>query len=223
MSDHPTPPAPPKAPEWATAPAPVAYPDALAKMENRVAAIQAGTAPERIWLLEHPPLYTAGTSADTAELIDAERFPVFETGRGGRHTYHGPGQRVAYVMLDLNVRGQDLRAYVKNLEAWMIATLAAFGVTGERRDGRIGIWVASTDEQGRPTEKKIGAIGVRVRRWVTFHGLALNVNPDLSHFEGIVPCGISDYGVTSLHDQGVMVSMDEVDAVLKKTFTEVFG
>ena len=222
MSD-PTAPNIPPAPLWKTAPGPVPYLDALAGMEARVAAIQTGTAPELIWLLEHPPLYTAGTSADAAELIDPGRFPVFETGRGGRHTYHGPGQRVAYVMLDLNRRGPDLRAYVRHLEDWMIRTLAYFGITGERREGRIGIWVAGRDDAGRITEKKIGAIGVRVRRWVTFHGLALNVNPDLGHFEGIVPCGIRDYGVTSLHDQGVNVSMDEVDAVLKETFKDVFG
>jgi len=219
----PTAPNIPPAPLWKTAPGPVPYLDALAGMEARVAAIQTGTAPELIWLLEHPPLYTAGTSADAAELIDPGRFPVFETGRGGRHTYHGPGQRVAYVMLDLNRRGPDLRAYVRHLEDWMIRTLAYFGITGERREGRIGIWVAGRDDAGRITEKKIGAIGVRVRRWVTFHGLALNVNPDLGHFEGIVPCGIRDYGVTSLHDQGVNVSMDEVDAVLKETFKDVFG
>ena len=187
-------------------------------MENRVQAIHGGTATECIWLLEHPPLYTAGTSADASELVAPDRFPVFQTGRGGRHTYHGPGQRVAYAMLDLKRRGADVRAYVHKLEEWTIRTLAAFDVVGERREGRIGIWVIMPDG----SEKKIAAIGVRIRRWVSFHGLAINVNPNLEHYSGIVPCGISDFGVTSLHHLGVHASMAEVDAALKKTFAEVF-
>lgn len=195
------------------------YAPTLAAMEARVAAIAAGHASEAIWLLEHPPLYTAGTSADPAELIDAGRFPVHATGRGGRHTYHGPGQRVAYVMLDLRRRGLDVRRYVAGLEEWMILTLARFGVRGERREGRVGIWVA----RGGGREDKIGAIGVRVRRWVTFHGTALNVEPELGHFAGIVPCGIAEHGVTSLADLGHIVTMPEVDAALMATFGEVFG
>lgn len=205
--------------EWKTSDAPVDYPTALAFMEDRVAAIADGTAGECVWLLEHPPLYTAGTSADPADLLDGGRFPVFETGRGGQYTYHGPGQRVAYAMLDLRRRGKDVRAYVRNLEEWMIRTLAAFGVAGERREGRVGIWVAMADG----SEAKIGAIGVRVRRWVAFHGLALNVAPDLGHFSGIVPCGIPEHGVTSLAELGVDATMDAVDAVLKREFAVVFG
>jgi lipoyl(octanoyl) transferase len=187
-------------------------------MESRATDIRALQAPERIWLVEHPPLYTAGTSADQTDLIDAERFPVFQTGRGGQYTYHGPGQRVAYAMLDLKLRRSDVRAYVSDLEEWMIRTLAHFGVVGERREGRIGIWVARPG--GR--EDKIGAIGVRVRKWVSFHGMALNVNPNLEHFTGIVPCGISEHGVTSLHDLGVKVSMAEVDEALRLIFEQVF-
>lgn len=208
-----------KPPEWLCRDGLVAYEDSALFMDERVAAIRKGTAPEAIWLLEHPPLYTAGTSAETADLLDPDRFPVFDAGRGGQYTYHGPGQRVAYVMLDLEKRGKDVRAFVHNLEAWMINTLARFGVTAERRDGRVGIWVVMKDG----SEAKIGAIGVRVRKWVTFHGLALNVSPDLSHFGGIVPCGIAEHGVTSLHDLGVTVSMAEVDAVLKEEFSKVFG
>lgn len=204
--------------DWRTGGAPVSYPEAVAFMEARVEAIRAGQAPETVWLLEHPPLYTAGTSADSADLIDAARFPVYASGRGGQYTYHGPGQRVAYVMLDLNRRGRDVRVYVHNLEEWLIRTLARFGVRGERRDGRVGIWVAHNG-----TEVKIAAIGVRIRRWVTFHGVALNVAPDLSHFAGIVPCGISTYGVTSLKALGIDASMDEVDAALKDSFNEAFA
>ena len=205
--------------EWRIEESLVPYPLAVAAMEDRVAAIRAGTAPEMVWLLEHPPLYTAGTSADPAELLDPDRFPVYRSGRGGRYTYHGPGQRVAYVMLDLQRRGGDVRGYVRDLEAWLIATLAAFNVRGERRDGRVGIWV----ERPGGKEDKIGAIGVRVRRWVTYHGISLNVEPDLSHFAGIVPCGISGYGVTSLVDLGLPLPLQEVDGALRVAFDEVFG
>jgi len=204
--------------EWRTSTGLIDYPDAVSFMEARVADILAGTAPEAIWLLEHPPLYTGGTSADAGDLLTPDRFPVHKTGRGGEYTYHGPGQRVAYVMLDLTKRGNDIRAYVRNLEGWIIATLASFGVTGERRDGRVGIWVV--DESGQ--EKKIAAIGVRVRRWTTFHGIAINVSPDLGHFDGIVPCGISDYGVTSLADLGKKTTLGEVDQALKRTFKDFF-
>jgi lipoyl(octanoyl) transferase len=199
--------------DWETAAALVPYPDALASMEARAAAIYDGTAAERIWLIEHPPLYTAGTSADPAELID-RRFPVFDAGRGGRYTYHGPGQRVAYVQLDLAARGRDIRAFVHAIEGWVIATLGDFGVAARRAEGRIGIWC--NDRQGR--EAKIGAIGVRVRRWVTLHGLSINVDPDLSHFDGIVPCGITDYPVTSLAALGLPVPMADVDAALHHHF-----
>lgn len=205
--------------EWRVEPGLTAYGEAHDFMEARAAAIRAGETPERVWLVEHPPLYTAGTSAKPDDLIDPDRFPVFETGRGGQYTYHGPGQRVAYAMLDLKLRGSDVRGYVHDLEEWMIRTLATFGVTGERREGRVGIWVVRNG--GR--EDKIGAIGVRVRRWVSFHGLALNVNPDLSHFGGIVPCGIAEHGVTSLRDLGVDVTMDEVDRALRTVFEEVFA
>ena len=203
--------------EWVTAPGPVAYEDALAEMESRVNGIIAGGMDERVWLLEHPPLYTAGTSADPAELLD-NRFPVYATGRGGRYTYHGPGQRVAYLMLDLRERGTDVRAYVRSLEAWVIGALAAFGVTGEPRDDRIGIWVPD----GNGGEAKIAAVGVRIRRWVTFHGIAVNVDPDLEHFSGIVPCGISDYGVTSLARLGIGATLADLDAALAASFQEVF-
>ena len=194
---------------WRVSDAPVAYEQALAEMDARVAAIVAGDAPELVWLLEHPPLYTAGTSAKPAELIEA-RFPVHQVGRGGQFTYHGPGQRVAYVMLDLNRRKPDVRAYVVALEEWIIRTLAAFNVRGERRDDRIGVWVRRPD-QGEGREDKIAAIGIRVRKWVTLHGIALNVEPELSHFAGIVPCGVADrrYGVTSLADLGQPVTMAE--------------
>ncbi|MDF1722199.1 MAG: lipoyl(octanoyl) transferase LipB [Minwuia sp.] len=205
--------------EWRISDSPVSYPDAVEWMEARVAAIREGAAPDCVWLLEHPPIYTAGTSADSADLLQPDRFPVYQAGRGGEYTYHGPGQRIGYVMLDLKQRGQDVRRFVHDLENWVIATLAAFGVTGERRDGRVGVWVVRDD--GR--EEKIAAIGVRVRRWVTFHGISINVDPDLSHFTGIVPCGIQEFGVTSLHDLGVVADMVEVDAVLRRTFAEVFG
>jgi lipoyl(octanoyl) transferase len=200
-------------PEWRVSKDLVAYPDALDVMEKRVAAIRAGEAGELVWLLEHPPLYTAGTSADAAELVDPGGLPVYPTGRGGRYTYHGPGQRVAYVMLDLKARGGDLRAYVSGLEAWLIATLATFGVVGETRADRVGVWVR---HMGR--EDKIAAIGVRVRRWVSFHGVSLNVDPDLGHFDGIVPCGIRDHGVTSLAALGVAASMAAVDDALRAHF-----
>lgn len=201
----------PALPEWRVTPGLADYAEALADMEGRAAAIQAGDAPERIWLLEHPPLYTAGTSADPAELLDA-RFPVHVAGRGGRYTYHGPGQRVGYVQLDLARRGRDVRAYVSALEGWVIDALAVFGVAARRAEGRIGIW--TDDAQGR--EAKIGAIGVRVRRWVTLHGFALNIAPDLSHFSGIVPCGIAEFPVTSLAALGIDAGMDDVDAALRQ-------
>ena len=204
--------------EWLISDGPVDYPSAVGFMERRVEAIRDDRAAETVWLLEHPPLYTAGTSADAGELLDAERFPVYRTGRGGRYTYHGPGQRVAYVMLDLRRRGPDVRAYVRALEDWLIATLARLGVNGECRAGRIGIWV----RLGGGREAKIAALGVRIRRWVTYHGIALNVNPKLSHFDGIVPCGIAGHGVTSLHALGVTAGMDEVDAALRETFGPVF-
>ena len=200
----------------------VPYPDAVAAMEARVAAIRAGTAPEALWFVEHPPLYTAGTSAQTSDLLEPDRFPVHRTGRGGQYTYHGPGQRVVYAMLDLQrprACGQaDVRCYVHNLEEWMIRTLARFGVTGERREGRVGIWVKRGFK-----EDKVGAIGVRVRHWITYHGIALNVAPDLGHFTGIVPCGIAGHGVTSLKDLGVDVSMDAVDEALRAEFAAIFG
>nr|WP_205521024.1 lipoyl(octanoyl) transferase LipB [Propylenella binzhouense] len=221
--------APPDAPpvEWRIADAPVPYAEAVAFMEARVAAIRAGEADELVWLVEHPPLYTAGTSADPADLLAPERFPVFRSGRGGEYTYHGPGQRVAYVMLDLARRRTDLRAYVAALEAWLIAALAAFNVTGERREDRVGVWVRRPEKPplagGAAAEDKIAAIGVRVRRWVTFHGVALNVEPDLDHFAGIVPCGITGYGVTSLADLGIPAAMPEVDGALRAAFETIFG
>lgn len=196
-------------PEWQHSHGLTPYPHALGDMEARAEAIRAGTAAERIWLTEHPPLYTAGTSADPAELIDA-RFDVFDAGRGGRYTYHGPGQRVAYVQLDLGKRGRDIRRFVHAVEGWVIATLGEFGVAARRADGRIGIWCDGPDG----VEAKIGAIGVRVRRWVTLHGLSINVNPDLSHFDGIVPCGIAEYPVTSLAAMGIHATMADVDAAL---------
>jgi lipoyl(octanoyl) transferase len=214
-------------PEWRISPELVPYPQAVAEMEARVAAILAGESPELVWLLEHPPLYTAGTSANRADLLAPDRFPVFETRRGGEYTYHGPGQRVAYAMLDLNRRGRDVRAYVRNLEEWVIRTLAAFNVTGERRAGRVGVWVRRPDKpalpDGSPAEDKIAAIGVRIRRWVSFHGIAINLEPDLSHFGGIVPCGIRGYGVTSLVDLGLPVTMEDLDVALMRHFGAVFG
>jgi lipoyl(octanoyl) transferase len=204
---------------WEVAGGLTGYADAVARMESEAAAIAAGAAPERVWLVEHPPLYTAGTSAKPGDLIDAGRFPVHRTGRGGKYTYHGPGQRVAYVMLDLGRRGQDVRAFVTGLENWVIATLEEFGVAGETRPGRVGVWV------GRPggAEDKIAAIGIRVRRWVTYHGIAINVAPELGHFTGIVPCGVSGHGVTSLADLEVAATMAEVDAALRRAFEPIFG
>lgn len=199
--------------EWRVSAAPVAYPAAIAFMEERAAAIRAGTAPECVWLLEHPPLFTAGTSADPAELFNPLGFPVYEAGRGGRYTYHGPGQRVAYVLLDLDQRGKDIRCFVHALEQWMIDALARFGVNAHRAEGRIGIWVGSG-----AAEAKIGALGVRVKRWVTLHGFAINVAPDLAHFTGIVPCGIAEYGVTSLAQLGKQIPLEGVDDALKGNF-----
>lgn len=206
--------------EWRISDGLTDYDGAVAAMAARVVAIRAGIAPEQVWLLEHPPLYTAGTSAKRSDLIAPALFPVFRSGRGGQYTYHGPGQRVAYVMLDLQRRVPDLRRYVHTLEEWMIRALAHFNLRGERRKGRIGIWI----DRGQEREDKIAAIGVRVSRWVTSHGVALNIDPALAHFSGIVPCGIAEprYGVTSLHALGVRVSMSEVDAVLRETFAEVF-
>jgi lipoyl(octanoyl) transferase len=213
--------------EWAIAEGLVGYEEAVAVMEERVAAIAAGQAPERVWLVEHPPLYTAGTSARDEDLVEPGRFPVFRSGRGGQFTYHGPGQRVAYVMLDLNRRVPDLRRYVAALEAWLIGTLAAFNVRGERREDRVGVWVRRPDRPGgpggEPAEDKIAAIGIRVRRWVTYHGVSLNVEPDLGHFTGIVPCGVRRHGVTSLVDLGIPVTMPEVDGAMRAAFEEVFG
>lgn len=204
--------------EWQVSGAPIGYEPAVAAMEARVAAIRAGTAPELVWLLEHPPLYTAGTSAQERDLVEPGFLPVHRTGRGGQYTYHGPGQRVGYVMLDLRRRGADVRAYVRGLEEWLIRTLAGFGVAGERRAGRVGIWI----DEGGGRESKIAAIGVRVRHWVSFHGVALNVDPDLGHYRGIVPCGISEHGVTSLARLGVGADMAAVDRALRRSFAEVF-
>jgi lipoyl(octanoyl) transferase len=209
--------------EWRISDAPVPYPESVAAMESRVAAIAAGEAGELVWLLEHPPLYTAGTSGKAADLLDP-RFPLYQTGRGGQLTYHGPGQRVAYVMLDLKRRRPDVRAYVAGLEQWIIRTLDAFNVRGERREDRVGVWVKRPDK-GAGFEDKIAAIGVRLRRWVSFHGIAINVEPDLSHFSAIVPCGVADprYGVTSLVDLGHPVTMADVDIALRQAFGDVFG
>lgn len=205
--------------EWRISDELVDYPTAVDEMEERVRAIRAGTAPELVWLLEHPPLYTAGTSANIEDLVDPERFPVYDAGRGGQYTYHGPGQRVGYFLLDLKKRGRDVRQFVYSLEEVMIRSLAKFGVTAERRKGRVGVWV--TREDGR--EEKVAAIGVRVRQWVTYHGIAINVEPNLSHFEGIVPCGIAEHGVTSMADLGLPITMDDLDVVLKDVFDEIFG
>jgi lipoyl(octanoyl) transferase len=206
---------------WTTSRSPVPYPVAVAEMEAEIAAIRAGQAAERVWLLEHPPVYTRGASADDAELLEPLRFPVYRTGRGGRFTYHGPGQRVGYVMLDLQAPGRraDVRRFVRGLEGWLIDALADFGVAAGRREGRIGVWVARADG----TEAKIGALGIRVRRWVTFHGVSLNVAPELSHFRGIVPCGLSGFAVTSLAELGVPATMAEVDARLRVHFERHFG
>lgn len=221
----PVPGAPPV--EWRVAPGLTAYPDAIAFMEARAAAIRDAGAAECVWLVEHPPLYTAGTSADADDLLQPDRFPVFAAGRGGEYTYHGPGQRVAYVLLDLKRRREDVRAFVAALEEWIIGALAAFNVKGERREDRVGVWVVRKDRppltDGSPAEDKIAAIGIRLRRWVSFHGIAVNVEPELSHFAGIVPCGIVGHGVTSLVDLGLPVTMDDVDEALLAAFGRVFG
>lgn len=223
--------------EWKISDTPVAYEDSLSFMEERVAAIHAGTAEECIWLLEHPPLYTSGTSAKSVDLLDSKKFPVYEAGRGGEYTYHGPGQRIAYVMLDLrklfSPEAPDLRAYIKRLEGWIITTLAQLGVEGFTREGRIGVWVRQKSETGEDSvtirhpasdfrEAKIAAIGVRVRKWVSFHGIALNVNPNLEHYQGIVPCGIREHGVTSLEAMGIKASMEQLDTLLCKIFETEF-
>ncbi len=213
--------------EWITSDKPVAYDLAVTEMEARANAIARGEAGEAVWLLEHPPLYTAGTSAEPKDLKDPDRFPVFQTRRGGQYTYHGPGQRVAYVMLDLSKRGRDVRRYVEQLEAWVIAALAEFNVQGEIREGRVGVWVTRPEKaplpDGSPREDKIAAIGVRMRKWVSFHGISINVEPDLSHFDGIVPCGIEGHGVTSLVDLGLPVTMNDLDVALKRTFDGALG
>ncbi|MCT7375780.1 lipoyl(octanoyl) transferase LipB [Chelativorans sp. EGI FJ00035] len=213
--------------EWRVEPGLVPYEEALAFMEARADAIRAGAAGEMVWLVEHPPLYTAGTSAAPEDLLDAARFPVHKAGRGGEYTYHGPGQRVAYVMLDLKQRREDVRAFVTALEDWIIASLARFNIKGERRQGRVGVWVVRPDKpplpDGTPMEDKIAAIGIRLRRWVSFHGIAVNVEPDLSHYSGIVPCGIPGFGVTSLVDLGLPVTLTDFDVALKQAFEEVFG
>lgn len=215
--------------EWLVAPGLTPYAEALAFMEARAEAIRAGRAGELVWLVEHPPLYTAGTSARREDLIDAGRFPVFDAGRGGEYTYHGPGQRVAYVMLDLKRRREDVRAFVAALEAWIIGALARFNVRGERREDRVGVWTRRPDKPAGPAgdmaEDKIAAIGIRVRHWVAFHGISLNVEPDLAHFSGITPCGVreSHYGVTSLADLGLPVTMNDVDIALRRAFEEIFG
>ena len=217
--------------EWTVSKGLVGYEAAVAAMEARAAAIAAGEATELVWLLEHPPLYTAGVSSKDDDLLDATRFPVHRTGRGGQFTYHGPGQRVAYVMLDLNMRGKDVRTFVRGLEQWLIGALGEFGVPADVREGRVGVWVVP-DRRSAPSgmtisglsgEAKIAAIGVKVRKWVSFHGISLNVEPDLDHFGGIVPCGIADHGVTSLVDLGVPATMDQADVALKNSFQRVFG
>ncbi|MGC1505863.1 MAG: lipoyl(octanoyl) transferase LipB [Sulfitobacter sp.] len=213
--------------EWITTDGLTEYRAAEAWMESRVAAIAEGTAPECIWLVEHPPLYTAGTSAKAADLTDPDRFPVYETKRGGQYTYHGPGQRVAYVLLDVGKRGRDVRCFVRDLEAWVIDTLDQFNLRGEIRAGRVGVWVQRPEKprqaDGSPAEDKVAAIGIRLRKWISFHGISINVEPDLNHFTGIVPCGISDHGVTSLVDLGLPVSMEDLDVTLRSSFTAVFG
>jgi len=205
--------------QWQSADTSVLYPNAVAIMEDRVAGIASGEMDELVWPLEHPALYTAGTSADPADLIDPDRFPVFKTGRGGQYTYHGPGQLVGYFMLDLKTRGRDVRAFVAGLEQLVIDTLADFGVSADRREGRIGVWVVMPNG----SEKKIAAIGVRIRKWVSYHGISININPDLSHFEGIVPCGISEHGVTSLHAMGIAATVQAVEAALRENFERIFG
>ncbi len=213
--------------EWIITPGLTDYNEATAFMEARAEAIARGEARECIWLVEHPPLYTAGTSARPADLTDPDRFPVYDSKRGGQYTYHGPGQRVVYVMLDVGRRGRDVRRFVEQLEAWVIATLDEFNLRGEIRPGRVGVWIARTDKplgpNGQPPEDKIAAIGIRLRKWVSFHGISINVEPDLDHFTGIVPCGITDHGVTSLVDMGLPVTMGDVDTALRRTFDTIFG
>lgn len=213
--------------EWTHIPGLAPYAQTLAAMEARAEAIARGDADEAIWLLEHPPLYTAGTSSRPEDLTEPDRFPVFQTGRGGQYTYHGPGQRVVYTMLDVKARGGDVRCFVRALEGWVIAALAEFGIRGEIRPGRVGVWVVRPDRppapDGSPAEDKIAAIGIKLRRWISFHGLSINVEPDLSHFSGIVPCGIRDHGVTSLVDLGLPVTLADLDLALKATFGRAFG
>ncbi|MFK7791856.1 MAG: lipoyl(octanoyl) transferase LipB [Devosiaceae bacterium] len=213
--------------EWRVTGGLTAYDSALGEMDSRVAAIAKGEAPELIWLVEHPALYTAGTSADAADLVAPDRFPVFKTGRGGQYTYHGPGQRVAYAMLDLNKRGKDVRAFVASLEAWIIQSLGHFNVRGETREDRVGVWVQRPEKAspvpGSVAEDKVAAIGIRVRKWVSFHGISINVEPDLEHFSGIVPCGVTEHGVTSLVDLGLPVTMDDLDLALKTEAEVLYG
>ncbi|WP_146343845.1 lipoyl(octanoyl) transferase LipB [Falsiphaeobacter marinintestinus] len=213
--------------EWIISDGLTGYEDAVSFMEDRAAAIATGDADECIWLVEHPPLYTAGTSAKPTDLTDPDRFPVYESKRGGQYTYHGPGQRVVYVMLDLNRRGRDVRRFVEMLENWVIATLAEFNLTGHIREGRVGVWIERDDKPmtvtGKKAEDKIAAIGIRLRKWVSFHGISINVEPDLSHFTGIVPCGITEFGVTSLVDLGLPVTMEDLDVALRKTFETLLG
>ena len=212
--------------QWEISEGEVDYDTALEKMDNHVQKMISGETDEKIWLLEHPSLYTAGTSANKKDLVEPDRFPVIKTKRGGQYTYHGPGQRVVYVMLDLNKRGKDIKKFIEKLEAWIILSLAEFNLVGQRRSGRVGIWIERLDKpknaDGFLREEKIAAIGVRVRKWITFHGLSINVDPDLSHFQGIVPCGVKEHGVTSLVDLGLPVSMTDVDIALKKSFSKVF-
>lgn len=203
--------------EWKISDSLIPYEEALAEMERRAAAIREGHEPELVWLLEHPPLYTAGTSAKSEDLIDPDRFPVYDAGRGGQYTYHGPGQRIAYVLLDLKKRNSDIRAFVQDMEAWVIDVLAQYQIKGEIREGRVGVWI-----QNGSREDKIAAIGVRVRKWVSFHGISINVEPDLSHYEGIIPCGISEHGVTSLVKQGIPVTLPEFDIELRESFEKIF-
>ena len=212
--------------EWRVSDTPVGYQNALDLMEQRVADIASGAASELVWLLEHPPLYTAGTSADSTDLVQPDRFPVFKTGRGGQYTYHGPGQRVAYVMLDLKRRQPDVRAFVSTLERWTIETLESFGVTGERREDRVGVWVKRPTRPapaGEIAEDKIAAIGIRLKKWVSLHGISINVEPELEHFSGIIPCGVQNHGVTSLVDLGLPVTMNDLDIELRRSFEDLFG